>query len=209
MKLPEEPEDDMEEMPVPSESGEMCGVSGGIFDLYALYTGVSREDVRKELVKQMGIPEYTQRPKKNMQPQPESVPERPMTDVDSRHAAYSALLSKLTLAADHRENLLNRGLTEDDITRLGYKTTPVVGMTAIASQLQSEGFYFAGVPGFFRNENGAWTFTHEKRGILIPVRDRLGRIQWMPCGRLDTSGRPGTRGLTIISGNTACRKGQG
>lgn len=160
-----------------------CGVSGGIFDLYALYTGVSREDVRKELVKQMGTPEYTQRPKKTIQPQPESVPECPMTDVDSRHATYSALLSKLTLAADHRENLLSRGLTEDDITRLGYKTTPVVGMAAIASQLQSEGFYLAGVPGFFRNESGAWTFAHEKRGILIPVRDRFGRIQGLQIRR--------------------------
>lgn len=56
-------------------------------------------------------------------------------------------------------------------------------MTAIVSQLKSEGFYLAGVPGFFRNENGAWTFTHEKRGILIPVRDRFGRIQGLQICR--------------------------
>lgn len=160
-----------------------CGVSGGIFDLYSLYTGVPREEVRKALVERFGMPEQPQRPKRKIQPQPEPEPECPMMDVDSRHATYSALLSKLTLAADHRENLLSRGLTEDDITRLGYKTTPVVGMTAIALQLQSEGFYLAGVPGFYRNENGAWTFTHEKRGILIPVRDRFGRIQGLQIRR--------------------------
>jgi len=158
-----------------------CGVSGGIFDLYSLYTGVPRENVRKALVERLGIQEYRQRPKKKIQPQPE--PECPLMDVDSRHATYSALLSKLKLAADHRENLLNRGLTEDDITRLGYKTTPVVGMTVIASQLQSEGLYLAGVPGFYRNEKGAWTFVHEKRGILIPVRDRFGRIQGLQIRR--------------------------
>ena len=82
----------------------------------------------------------------------------------------------LSLAVDHKENLLSRGLKEQDIIRLGYKTTPIVGMSAIAKQLQSDGLYLAGVPGFYRDKNGSWTFVHEKRGILIPVRDRLGRI---------------------------------
>ena len=44
-------------------------------------------------------------------------------------------------------------------------------MTQIAKQLQSDGLYLAGVPGFYRDDSGAWTFIHEKRGILIPVRD--------------------------------------
>ena len=90
---------------------------------------------------------------------------------------------KLTLASDHRENLLGRGLTDADIGRLGYKTTPVVGMTQIAKQLQSDGLYLAGVPGFYRYDSGAWTFIHEKRGILIPVRDRYGRIQGLQIRR--------------------------
>ena len=106
-----------------------------------------------------------------------------VTDIDARHATYRALLSKLTLASDHKENLLGRGLTDADIERLGYKTTPVVGMTQIAKQLQSEGLYLAGVPGFYRDDNGAWTFIHEKRGILIPVRDRYGRIQGLQIRR--------------------------
>lgn len=64
-----------------------------------------------------------------------------------------------------------------------YKTTPVVGMTQIAKQLQSDGLYLAGVPGFYRDDSGAWTFIHEKRGILIPVRDRYGRIQGLQIRR--------------------------
>ena len=114
---------------------------------------------------------------------PEVKPECPLTDIDSRHATYSALLSKLSLAADHRENLLSRGLTEADIERLGYKTTPVIGMSALAKQLRSEGHYLAGVPGFYRDTSGSWCFIHEKRGILIPVRDHLGRIQGLQVRR--------------------------
>lgn len=158
-----------------------CGASGGIFDLYALYTGIPRDEVRKAILAQLGVPENASRPRQKILPKADT--ECPLTDIDARHATYSALLSKLTLASDHRENLLGRGLTDADIGRLGYKTTPVVGMTQIAKQLQFDGLYLAGVPGFYRDDSGAWTFIHEKRGILIPVRDRYGRIQGLQIRR--------------------------
>lgn len=164
-----------------------CGISGGIFDLYALYTGVPRDKVRKELVERLGPPELITHQKKKVVP--EQKEECPLADIESRNHAYAALLSKLSLAADHEENLLSRGLKEPDIERLGYKTTPVVGMSAIAKQLQSEGLSLVGVPGFYRDKNGAWTFVHEKRGILIPVRDRFGRIQGLQIRRDNVSRR--------------------
>ena len=158
-----------------------CGISGGIFDLYSLYTGIPRDKVRKALIEKLGPPETIKRPKtKTIVP---AVKECPVTDIEARHATYTALLSKLSLAKDHMDNLLNRGLTSDDITRLGYKTTPVVGMTAIARQLHSEGYYLAGIPGFYRNDENEWTFIHESRGILIPVRDTQGRIQGLQIRR--------------------------
>lgn len=158
-----------------------CGVSGGIFDLYSLYTGVPRDKVLKALISDLGTPEIQkcQRTKVVF----DSVDDCPVTDIDSRHATYTALLSKLSLAQDHEQNLLNRGLTYEDIVRLGYKTTPVVGMSAIAKQLQTEGYYLAGVPGFYRNSNDEWSFIQEKRGILIPVRDIKGRIQGLQIRR--------------------------
>ena len=158
-----------------------CGASGGIFDLYALYTGIPRDEVRKAILARMGVPENASRPRQKILPKADT--ECPLTDIDARHATYRALLSKLTLASDHKENLLGRGLTDADIERLGYKTTPVVGMAQIAKQLQSDGLYLAGVPGFYRDDSGAWTFIHEKRGILIPARDRYGRIQGLQIRR--------------------------
>lgn len=160
-----------------------CGVSGGIFDLYSLYTGIPHNQVRKALVEKLGSPEKIKYQKRVVRPKVQEMTECPLMEIESRNATYSALLSKLTLAADHKENLLNRGLTEEDIVRLGYKSTPVVGMSAIASQLQSEGLYLAGVPGFYRTESGSWTFIHEKRGILVPVRDQNGRIQGLQIRR--------------------------
>ena len=106
-----------------------------------------------------------------------------MTDVDTRDATYTALLGKLSLAPDHRENLLLRGLKDDEVDELGYKTTPVLGYASIAAQLQAEGLYLSGVPGFYRSDDGTWTFIHEKRGILIPVRDVDGKIQGLQIRR--------------------------
>lgn len=164
-----------------------CGIYGGIFDLYALYTNTPRDKVYKELLKKLRYAdngEYKKAP--IMKP---VVMEVPITDIETRHATYSAFLKKLSLAMDHRQNLLNRGLTDENIERLGYKTTPAIGMTAITKQLQSEGYYLAGIPGFYRTESGEWTFFQKERGILIPVRNTKGQIQGLQIRRDDVTKR--------------------
>ena len=162
-----------------------CGASGGIFDLYSICTGVPREKVRDILIEKLGNP--AERPARRQELP--VVHECPLTDVDTRNVTYLALLSKLTLAPDHLQNLLSRGLTEEEISRLGYKTTPIIGTAAIAKQMQSDGLYLAGVPGFYRTESGAWTFAHEQRGILIPVRNLHGQIQGLQIRRDQVSRR--------------------
>ncbi len=166
-----------------------CGVSGGIFDLYSLFTGVPRENVYKALVERLNPTAPIERKKIRIVQQPAVIKEYPITDIETRHATYSALLNRLSLSNDHLENLLSRGLNPNDIEKLGYKTTPIAGMTAIARQLREEGQYLSGVPGFYRAENDAWTFIKEQRGILIPVRDIDGRIQGLQIRRDDAHKR--------------------
>lgn len=155
-----------------------CGVSGGIFDLYALYTGIPRDKALKSISERLGVAgSASGYDKKELTIPIRKADEYPINDVSIRNATYTAFLAKLSLAKDHADNLLSRGLSERDIEQNGYKTTPVAGMRVLARQLQSEGYYLSGVPGFYRNENDEWTFVREKRGILIPVRNRNGEIQ--------------------------------
>ena len=126
-----------------------CGFSGGVLDLYAFYAKIPREKVLEELLDRKGQTLYPR------QPLPE-VEENPLTGVEERHATYTALLQNLTLASDHRENLLSRGLSPEEIHRLGYKTTPVLGFTSLAKRLREKGLYLAGVPGFYKNQS-QWT----------------------------------------------------
>ena len=95
-----------------------CGFSGGIFDLYAYYTGIAREEVRDALIARLDV--------QGSIPKPEHIPvpvvaEVPPTDIASRSDTYTGLLSKLTLASDHRQNLRTRGLSDEEIDRLGYR----------------------------------------------------------------------------------------
>ena len=154
-----------------------CGFSGGVLDLYAFYAKIPREKALEELLDRKG---------KIFRPQQARLPaveENPLTGVEERHATYTALLQNLTLASDHRENLLSRGLSLEEIHRLGYKTTPVLGFTSLAKRLREKGLYLAGVPGFYKNQS-QWTLKIPGRGILIPVRDVQGQIQGLQV-RLD------------------------
>ena len=64
-----------------------------------------------------------------------------------------------------------------------YRTTPAVGTTMLAKQLLAEGHYLPGVPGFYHNTNGEWSFIRESRGIMIPVRSPEGKIQGIQVRR--------------------------
>lgn len=161
-----------------------CGVAGGVIDLYSLYTGLPRDDAKVELANKLGQGCFIPSPPTVSLPQ-----ECPLTDISTRHETYSALLRMLSLAPDHRDNLLSRGLTEQEIIEYGYKTAPVIGLSALAKRLQENGFYIAGVPGFYRKGDGSWTFIGQDRGILIPVRNSAGQIQGLQLRRDDTSKR--------------------
>ena len=161
-----------------------CNFSGGVLDLYSYYANISRDKAMKSIAEKLHISENNQERKiKNIENKIPEIKEYPLADVDMRDATYRALLNKLSLASDHKENLLKRGLSEQAIIEKCYRTTPVVGWQIIARQLQDDGLYMSGIPGFYRDENGKWNFAEVKRGILIPVRDIQGRIQGLQVRR--------------------------
>ena len=68
-----------------------CGEAGGIFDLYSLYTGTPRAQVKAALAEKLGAGFHSS----YVPPEPEDCP---LTDVATRHTTYSALLNLLTLS---------------------------------------------------------------------------------------------------------------
>jgi hypothetical protein len=114
--------------------------------------------------------------------------EAPRADADTLNAVYAAFLSHLTLTKTHRENLLQRGLSDEVIDRNGYKTLPIQGRARIARALQEQfGDQLLRVPGFvIKDRNGDRYLTvRGPAGLVIPVRDLAGRIVALKIRRDD------------------------
>ena len=161
----------------------LCGTRGNSVTLYAQLMGVTNREAYQAL-KQEG--------KVYPMPRQEASPkdaERQPLPLERRHEAYAAMLDHLTLLDQHRENLLERGLSEERIARNQYRSMPETdaGRRLLAALLRSCGHELLGLPGF-RTYYGDWTLSGPK-GFLVPVRNKDGLIQGMKI-RLDDADKP-------------------
>lgn len=109
---------------------------------------------------------------------PQSVP----ASAEEVHRTFSRLFEMLALSSIHRNHLRSekRGLTDEQISRFGFKSTPPYFLCrSLTEKLVEQGCTVAGVPGFYRHEKGYWTvkFTSRTSGILIPAVGRDGLIR--------------------------------
>ena len=118
-----------------------------------------------------------------LQPSSPNTTSREPYALKQRHAAYSEMLSLLTLSDRHRENLHERGLPDEIIARNGYKSMPETeAERRLLASLLACDHELHGLPGFY-TKDGAWTLAGAN-GFLIPVRNKDGFIQGMKI-RLD------------------------
>ena len=138
--------------------------------LYARLNGLSNKEAYLELAAKSNV--Y----KLPVQPSSPNTTSREPYALKQRHAAYSEMLSLLTLSDRHRENLHERGLPDEIIERNGYKSMPETESERrlLASLLQCS-HELHGLPGFY-TKDGTWTLAGAN-GFLIPVRNKDGLIQ--------------------------------
>ncbi len=115
--------------------------------------------------------------------------ELPIASVEVRDNTYTNLLSMLNLCPTHRESLKARGLGDEQIDWLGYRTTPVVRTGKIVAELLERGCRLDGVPGFYCDrESGRWMLDIRGSGIMLPDRNVYGQIEAIQV-RLDQAHR--------------------
>ena len=156
-----------------------CGEYGGMVQLYGKIHKVPNAEAYWEIC------ELLNRDGKNPvnygNPVPsQAVAAKPINraDNDTLHQTYSMLLSLLTLANPHKEQLLARGLPQNHIARFGYKSVPAFGQQGLCAKLIQSGCILEGVPGFYK-EDGVWTAKLKAPGILVPVCGIDGKIAGM------------------------------
>ena len=186
-----------------------CGEHGGMLSLYARVYHISNSEAYREICEALQngefAPDYYERTSVK---KPVDMPEQSMlADVRTIHQTYTMLLGMLTLSKKHREHLRSvRGLTEQQIDELGYKSTPPFYLCRkLAAQLLEKGCTLQGVPGFYQKD-GRWTikFCTSTAGILIPSRGLDGLIRGMQIRldvpfKKDDSDKKGTKYIWLSS----------
>ena len=176
----------------------LCGASGNSVSLYARVHNMSNKEAYLELAKNGKVYPMPSQPVPQIQ-------ERKPRTLEERHAVYSEMLSFLSLSGGHRENLLERGLSEERIEQNGYRSMPETpAQRRLLAKLVGSSYELLGIPGFY-TRYGQWTLAGPN-GFLIPVRDKDGLIQGLKI-RLDEADQPNrkyrwlsSRGRSMSSG---------
>ena len=160
-----------------------CGAQGDVID----YLSRSENITVREAIAMIGRGGIA--PSQTLKRLP--VPHARVASVEARNAAFQALITMERLSPSHRAALLRRGFSLAEIDASQYRTH--------FPGKAPEGLVPEGVPGYYRV--GETWLTSGPPGLLIPVRDREGRI--MGCqirpddgsrGKylwLSSSGKPG------------------
>lgn len=176
----------------------ICGAHGNSVMLYAWKYGLSNKEAYQELAKEGKVYPMPQ------QPVPKENDRQPKA-LEERHAAYSEMLSYLSLSEKHRANLLERGLSNERIERNEYRSMPETETgRKLLAKLVGLNYDLHGIPGFY-TRYGEWTIAGPN-GFLIPVRDRNGLIQGCKI-RLDDETRPGRKYRWLSSRDRRMKNG--
>ena len=156
-----------------------CDASGGMLALYARMYGISNAEAYREICEALGCGRTTgdtppHRPPVSTVSLPPAVPQAEPAAPQIIHQTLTLLLEQLSLSPRHRAHLLSpkRGLTDAQIERFGFKSTPPSFLCrGLAERLHAKGCTLQGVPGFYQGEDGKWTvnFSNRTSGILIPA----------------------------------------
>jgi hypothetical protein len=109
-----------------------------------------------------------------------SAPGRPLASLERRNRVYRRLLSLCPLNSKHRQSLLTRGCSEEEIKQGRYGTLPLRGRAGFCREIAAvDALALDGVPGFHRRDGKGgdyWTLAGAP-GLLIPCRAPDGHIR--------------------------------
>ena len=102
-----------------------CQESGGMLALYAKVYGISNADAYREICEALQTGDYAPEYQSYQNRQPQEIAQSVRAPRQAIHQTLSMLFSMLSLTPKHRAHLREvRGLTDDQIERFGFKSTP-------------------------------------------------------------------------------------
>ena len=168
-----------------------CGSGHGIISLHQALSKkpISEKEAKTDLLKRWkGLPSDVQvelsrslerleeENKKQLFPAP----------IEVRDAVYRAFLDQLSLSKAHHDDLIARGLSEEEIRDRMYKTVPSLGFQTFAKNAFTYEIKDTlrrhiqwGIPGFYDIRTDEPKVVKCNPGFFVPVRDEFDRISGM------------------------------
>lgn len=164
-----------------------CGSYGGMISLFCRVTGIGDAKEAYRILAEHSNNKFQQSVRINRRREIQSIQEAVKADIDTIHKCYSTILGLLKLRPQHRQNLIDRGLTDAEIDTIGYKSVPMEKCYQLISVLSECGVRTIGVPGFYTGDDGniALNVYGCMAGYFVPVYNSKRQIQAMQI-RLDT-----------------------
>lgn len=180
-----------------------CGTGGNAVTLYADFNpGHRRLSTKEAFIELMSDPQV------HTGESPYEFSERqrvdPIRPLHERSRIYLELLSRLGLEAKHRQNLRNRGLSDEIISGNMYRSIPTAwrDQQRVINYLSSR-YDLSGIPGFYTKDMKWQMACCRYSGILIPVCAQDNQIQGLQI-RLD---EPPPKIITNSDGSKTEKKG--
>lgn len=125
-----------------------CQESGGMLALYAKVYGISNADAYREICEALQTGDYGPEYQNYQNRQPQEIAQSARAPRQAIHQTLSMLFSMLSLTPKHRAHLREvRGLTDDQIERFGFKSTPPHYLCkSLTARLLKQGCIVQGVP---------------------------------------------------------------
>lgn len=150
-----------------------CSGAGGVLDLYVLFYGGDRKTAYKAIMEAVnGNAVVVEKRKAESLP---PIQETQRVSDDILDNTYNMLLDALPLTSEHKDNLIKRGLSVEDIERMKFRSIPQNGIEAIPLLLAKKGAILQGVPGFYFKNGKPMMISHGS-GFYIPYRSKEGKI---------------------------------
>lgn len=159
-----------------------CNEKGNSVTLYAKLNGLTYKNARSKLLKLINNGDID----KERYKKPEDTGEIEIVPMNFlyRDIVYRNYLKQLGLNKKHKQDLLRRGLNEEEIKKFGYKTfdsNEYIAKKAVEPVIDkilakiNDGEKEVGIPGFYDLDKVP-SITNTREGYLVPVRDIEGYI---------------------------------
>ena len=170
-----------------------CGEGGGILDFHQKINNLpNRKEALKDIQSRLNLSQDDKKARIVEYKRAKVKEESPTLPLNERDRRYNKMLENLYLDNEHKDKLLQRGLTPEFVRQRKYRTllSSSRDRFELGSKIMKDDCKY--LPGFVFTNNGWYQRWLGDSGILLPVRSLSGKLQGFQI-RLDNPDKAGRK----------------